>query len=272
MATTNYVSAQFLYDRLAEQFRPDRCTDVFDKIGVQEHNTDIIGKVYTATFANPTVIKNILARGEENVMLFSHHPRPPMRSLQEGYGMIPQELLDRMREQKVSLFSYHIPLDVVGPYSTGNSLARAMGANPYDAWYPQNGALLGSLCQSGCKTVAELAHRFAATVGHRVSCYPYGSQELIEGKFAIMAGVGRSVDAYRFLEEHHINVMVTGVTAPVTEWGQAIHKAAQEHHITLLGGTHYSTEKFAPKALCRYFENLGVEAEFIEETPDLREL
>ena len=137
------IPAQFLYDRLTEQFKPDRCTDIFDKIGVQEHNTDMISKVYTSTFANPTSIENILSRGEEHVLLFCHHPRPPMPSLQEGYGLVPEALLERMKEQQVSFFSFHIPLDVAGPYSPGTTLGRAMGANVYDSWYPQNGALLG---------------------------------------------------------------------------------------------------------------------------------
>ena len=65
--------------------------------------------------------------------------------------------------------------------------------------------------------------------------------------------------------------LVTGVTAPTVEWSQAIHEAAREHHVTLLGGTHYSTEKFALMSLCPYFRNLGAEAEFIDETPDLAE-
>ena len=147
-----------------------------------------------------------------------------------------------------------------------------MGTNPYDTWYPQNGALLGALCQSGFETVDELEHRFAATVGHRVSRYSYGSNTLTDGKFAVMAGISRSTDAYRFLRENRINVLVTGVTAPTVEWSQAIHEAAREHHVTLLGGTHYSTEKFALMSLCPYFRNLGVEAEFIDETPDLAEL
>lgn len=266
------ISAQFLYDRLFEQFRPDRCTDIFDKIGIQEHNTDHISKVYTSTFANPSTIENILDRGEEHVLLFCHHPRPPMPSLQEGYGVVPTTLLARMKEQKVSLFSYHIPLDVAGPYSPGTTLGRALGGNVYDSWYPQNDALLGALCQTGLETVDELQHRFSTVVGHRVSRYSYGSNQLINGKFAVMAGIARSTEAYRFLEENNINVLVTGVTAPTVEWSKKVHAAAQEHHITLLGGTHYSTEKFALISLIPYFQNLGIEAEFIPELPNLDEL
>jgi putative NIF3 family GTP cyclohydrolase 1 type 2 len=272
MNSWKQLPAQFLYDRLTEQFKPDQVTDIFPKVGVQFHNAEHISKVYTATFANPSVIENILARKEENVLLFCHHPVPPMPSLQEGYGSIPEALLERMKQQKVSFFSFHIPLDVAGPYSPGNTLGRAMGANPYDTWYPQNGALLGALCQTGFSTVDELQRRFAATVGHAVSRYSYGFNDLKDGKFAIMAGISRSTDAYRFLEENGINVLVTGVTAPTVEWSQKNHAAAKEHHITLLGGTHYSTEKFALKSLCTFFENLGIESEFLEEVPNMAEL
>lgn len=272
MRVTNYISAQFLYDRLAEQFKPQSCTDIFPKIGIQCHNTDQIKKVYTATFMNPAVVKKVLSRGEENVMLFTHHPVPPMISLKDGYGNVDAELLVKMKSQKVSFFSYHIPLDVAGPYSPGNTLARAMGSNPYDCWYPQNGAMLGALCQTGLQTVDQLKNRFAETLGHEVKRYAYGDNNLINGKFAIMAGCSKNPEAYEFLRKQGINVLVTGVTAPVTEWVQSIHQAAKANGITLLGGTHYSTEKFALIALCDYFRNFGIEAEFMDETPCMDEL
>jgi putative NIF3 family GTP cyclohydrolase 1 type 2 len=266
------IKANVLYERLQEQFKPHLFTDVFPKVGVQHENTEWIEKVYTATFANRTVLENVLARKEESILIFCHHPVPPMPSLAEGYGPIPAELIEKMVEQKVSLFAYHIPLDVAGPYSPGNTLAKAMHANPYESWYPQNGAMLGALCQTGLRTVEELRKRFESTVGHAVSCYPYGATELRDGKFAIMAGIARSTDAYRFLRENGIDAMVTGVTARAVGWVEKIHDAARENKITLLGGTHYSTEKFAPLALCRYFENLGIEAEFIPEKPNMDEI
>ncbi|WP_020612185.1 Nif3-like dinuclear metal center hexameric protein [Sediminispirochaeta bajacaliforniensis] len=268
----SFVSADFLYDRLAEQFKPEVYTDVFPKVGVQFHNTDRIEKVYTATFAAPGVIEEILGRDEKNVMLFCHHPVPQMPSLEAGYGTIPAELVEKMAAQEITLFSYHIPLDVAGPYSPGNTLAQAMHANPYESWYPQNGAQLGALCQTGFTTVTELQDCFETTLGHGVKCYRYGSEKLNNGKFAIMAGIARSTDAYRFLKEKGINVMVTGVTAQSVEWVEKIHAAAKEHGITLLGGTHYSTEKFALMALCNYFRNLGIEAEFLAEKPNMDEM
>jgi hypothetical protein len=41
----------------------------------------------------------------------------------------------------------------------------------------------------------------------------------------------------------------------------------------LLGGTHYSTEKFACQAMCDYFGKIGIiSTEFILDTPMLEDL
>lgn len=268
----NTISASFLYARLEEQFKPSRCTDVFPKVGLQMDNTDKIHKVYTATFANPTVISEILSRGEKDILLFTHHPRPPMPNLGTGYVDIPEDMVEEMSRNRISLFSYHIALDGGGYYSPSYTLGRAIGANIYDFWYFQNGVNIGSLCQSRFHTVNELADRFAETLGHRVSCYPYGGNELRDGKFAIMPGCAKSVEAYSHLRDIGVTAMVTGVTAKTADWVDAVHKAAEENGIALLGGTHCSTEQFAPRTMCGYFENLGIESEFIPEAPNMNEI
>ena len=46
-------------------------------------------------------------------------------------------------------------------------------------------------------------------------------------------------------------------------YSEKAHKIERENKINLLGGTHYSSEKFACIAMCKYFEKLGLKAEFI---------
>lgn len=272
MSYSSPVSAQFLYDRLEEVFQPQRITDMFPKIGLQEDNTPILRKAYTATFASPDVIRTILDRGERDVLLFTHHPVPPAPDLNTGYGVIPGELLERMRAQRVSFFSYHIPMDAPGPYSTGGTLAGAMGCTPYGRWYPQNGAELGALCHSPCETAEELAQRLEQAVGHRVKLYQNGSGALDGGRFAIMAGCAKNSAAYAALAELGVRALVTGVAAPTADWTRANHAQAKAHGISIIAGTHYSTEKFAPMALCGFFRMYGMDAEFLPEKPDFNDL
>jgi len=39
-----------------------------------------------------------------------------------------------------------------------------------------------------------------------------------------------------------------------------------------MGGTHYSSEKFACIAMCKDFEKLGLGSEFIADTPSFEDL
>lgn len=267
-----FKDAKFIYEALEMQFKPETVTDVFPVKGLQFHNTDKIWKVYTATFANPTVIDEVVSRGERNIMLFTHHPVPPKTSLTQAYAILEEEYIKKLEEHEITLFSYHIPLDIYGPYAPSYTLGKALGANVYDSFYPQDGADIGALCICGLTKVSELAERLEAAVGHPVKCYAYGEEELKGGKFGILAGGASNPHIYEWLKDHGINTFVTGVTAPVVDWTKRNHENAKAHGINIVSGTHSSTEKFAPKAMCEFFRNLGVESEFIDEEPNMEEL
>ena len=115
------------------------------------------------------------------------------------------------------------------------------------------------------------AYRGAISLGKKY-LYAYGDEELKGGKFAILAGCAKNPNIYAWLKEHGIGTFVTGTAAPVVDWTQANHAAAKENRINIISGTHCSTEKFAPMAMCEFFRNLGVESEFIDEQPNLDEL
>ena len=109
-------------------------------------------------------------------------------------------------------------------------------------------------------------------VGHAVKLYRYGEVALSRGRFAIMAGGAKNTQIYEQLRDWGVNTFITGVTNPEVPWVDAIHKAAKANAVNLLGGTHYSTEKFAPMQMCRYFEAFGLPSEFLPETPRMTEL
>ena len=51
-----------------------------------------------------------------------------------------------------------------------------------------------------------------------------------------------------------------------------MHEFEKENKINIIGGTHYSTEKFACIALSEYFEKIGLTCEFIEDHPILEDI
>ena len=71
--------------------------------------------------------------------------------------------------------------------------------------------------------------------------------------------------------ENNITTLVTGVT-PVNDYSRETHRFEKENKINVLGGTHYSSEKFACIEICKYFNDLGLHARFISDEPDLYDL
>ena len=53
-------------------------------------------------------------------------------------------------------------------------------------------------------------------------------------------------------------IFITGVTNERIDWVRAAHQEARRWGVTILGGTHCSTEMFAPRALAPFFRDLGL--------------
>jgi hypothetical protein len=58
----------------------------------------------------------------------------------------------------------------------------------------------------------------------------------------------------------------------LNDYSRRAHDYARQHGINILGGTHYSTEAFACRTICSYFEQLGLGCEFIEGEPGMADL
>ena len=265
------MDANELYGILADFFKPEKCTDIF-KIGLQYHNNDYIRKVYTSTFASRLSIEKVLDKKEKDIMIFSHHPVPQKLNENDSYPEIPTDLIERLKESKVSLFSYHIPLDGHNLYSPSYTLALALKLTPFDTFYYQNGVEMGQLCKGKYSDVNSLKSNLENLLGHLTSLHCYGGKKILNNQIAIMAGCAKNPDIYNELFEKGINTFITGVTNKEITWVPKIHEQAKANGVNLIGGTHYSTEKFALIYLVEYFENLGIPSEFIEEIPNMSDI
>jgi len=102
---------------------------------------------------------------------------------------------------------------------------------------------------------------------YNLTCYyKYGEDEIKDGMVALIAGGGNDLNFLKEMLENDIHILVTGITCE-DEHSKESHDFAKENKISLLGGTHYSTEKFACIKMCDYFKRLGLTSEFIEGKP-----
>jgi putative NIF3 family GTP cyclohydrolase 1 type 2 len=241
-------------------------------IGLVCDFTDKITRVRTAVFPSRSVMAAILAEGLTDAVLFLHHPAVwDIRRTPDVFFQMDRDLLEKFKAQRISVFAFHVPLDNYGKYSTSATLASALGVDVEKPFSPYGGGLCGVFGRSNLKTAQDLHIRYGEAVGHKTSLYRYGDEGILNGKVAVVAGGGNSVDVLQDLVGEGINTFVTGVSTK-NEYSKAAHDFARENRINIFGGSHYSSEAFACKAMCQYFEDLGLASRFIADEPVLEDM
>jgi len=236
-------------------------------IGLVLDNTDEVKKVYTATMPDLDILDIIIRKNETNLLLFSHHAMgyDPNLTGFPFYDM-PENYLLKLSKQRISFYVLHVPLDKNGEYSTSVSLARHLNLEIEDEFCEYMGIKCGIICKTEKRTATELAEYVGSRVGHEVKLIRNGSEVIKKSRVGIAAGGGSVGFAAKELADHGINMYITGNTrkVPSVEMIMEFHRIIEDKKINVIGATHYTTEKYACIAMVRYFEKLGLPAEFIE--------
>jgi len=231
-----------------------------------------IKKVYTAVFPSREVMQKILENEIKDAMLFVHHPSIwDIRKAPEVFQQMDRKLLQEFRDRRISIYNLHVPLDNYGEYSTSVTLAKALNIKPEKPFASYFGSLCGVFGKINLTTVQDLRKKFQNAVGHKVSLYNYGDNEIKDRTVAIIAGGGNDVNMLEEIAKAGVNTFVTGITAK-NDHSKKAHEFAKKHRINILGGTHYSTERFACISMVDYFKKFGLPAEFIEDKPVMEDI
>lgn len=280
------MKAKELYEKLEIDFIARRgLTDDWKEIGTEKYLSPNfkkrsmgivydfateIKKVYTAVFPEEKVIKKILAKKETDILLFVHHPMVWDITKKPIFTSIPEKDLKIMKERRISVYNLHVPLDNFGRYSTTNTLARELGVKVETQFAPYFGARCGVIGTIDIDSVKKLEKVYEKAVGHKVKLYKYGLDKIKDKRIALVAGGGNDLDILETIPKG-INIYVTGITAK-SDYSKKSHEYLKEKKINLLGGTHYSTEKFACIAMVDYFKKQGLLCEFIPGKPVMEDL
>ena len=224
-----------------------------------------INKVYSAVFPTPEVMRRVINDGTD-AMLLLHHPSSwDIRRSKPFYPM-DKAFLDKFRANRISIYNLHVPLDNFSEYSTSKTLADALAVEIEKPFAEYRGALCGVIGKTKCKNVEELNNKFSEVLGHQTRFYLYGDEVIKDGRVAVVAGGGNNENTVSEMIENNVKVLITGITAN-NKFSSEVHQLEQENQINVLGGTHYSTEKFACRKMCSYFKKLGLVSSFIEDEP-----
>ena len=232
-----------------------------------------INMVYTAVFPSDKVLKKILSDNITDAMLFLHHPLvwDLSKDPNNAFYQINAELLQRLDENRISLFNFHYPLDNYGQHSTSKTLADAIGISIEKPFAEFCGAMCGVIGTTSCKDIHELNARYSQAVGHDTKLYQYGNDTIFNNRVGVCAGGGNDAAIVEELIKEGINVLISGLSVN-NKYSSEAHRLEKEHGINLLGGTHYSSEKFACIEMCKYFAKLGLTSEFISDAPCFEDL
>ena len=233
--------------------------------------TDVIERVYTTVFLSEKVLSKILSGNVKNAMLFSHHPTNWDLKEHNGNYAAEEEYIRKLKERNISVYVLHHPLDNFGKYSTCGTLADNLKIKVEKPAFLYCGAMCGVIGTTHCKTINELHDHYSQTVGHKTSLYQYGDENIEGERIAICPGGGNALFVVDEVMSNNIKILITGVTI-VNDYSRETHEFERANRINVLGGTHYSTEKYAPMEMCKYFIDLGLPSEFIEDVPDLFDL
>ncbi len=271
----DFISSQ-LFDEWANYMNDveDYICDNFRKrsMGLVCDFAKEVGKVYTAVFPTKEVMQKIINDEARNTMLFVHHPSIwDIRKAPDIFYQMPISLLEAFKNSKISIYNLHVPLDNFNEYSTSKTLAEALGIEIEKPFAQYRGSLCGVIGKTKYKNIYDLQKQFSSLLNHDSKLYMYGEQDIKDGKVAIIAGGGNSKDFVLEMLDNEVSTLITGITCKNAH-SEAVHRLEQESRINVIGGTHYSTEKFACIAMCKYFSKLGLSSEFIEDEPILEDM
>jgi putative NIF3 family GTP cyclohydrolase 1 type 2 len=283
------MEARKLYNKLNNNFIKDGITDLnwaarmpeLDKylhvgfkqtgMGLMCDFTNSIEKVYTTVFLSDKVLSEILSYNVTNALIFSHHPTNWDIKNHNGNYAAKEDYIITLKERNISIYILHHPLDNYGVYSTCKTLANKLKINIEKPGFLYYGAMCGVIGTTDFKNINELHECYSKALGHKTSLYQYGQENIQGEKIAICPGGGNTTFVLNEMLNNNIKILITGCTL-VNEYSENTHKLEKENHINLLGGTHYSTEKFAPMKMCKYFSSLNLPTKFVEDEPNLYDL
>jgi len=277
------MKAEKLYNKLNNDFITDNMTDEWFKymgeveeficdnfksrsMGLVCDFTNEIKEVYCAVFPTFEVMKTIIDEGVMDAMLFVHHPSNwDIRKAPKVFYQMDKEQLKIFKERRISIYNLHVPLDNYGTYSTSNTLAEVLGIKVEEPFALYNGAQNGVIGTTSFKDITALKRNVSKVLGHDVVLYQYGDDIITDSRVAIIAGGGNDIKFVSEAIDKGVKVFITGITN--SKHYLEVHEYEKKNKINVIGGTHYSTEKFACIKMCEYFKKLGIESKFINGVP-----
>lgn len=122
-------------------------------MGIMLDNNIKTKNVFTTVFTSPKVLNELSERNVKDALLFTHHPMSWDMTKNPIVEDISEFHLQFLKENRISVYNLHTPLDRVSGYSTSVTLARVFGANIIDVFLENHGCYAAVIAQVPYKTI-----------------------------------------------------------------------------------------------------------------------
>lgn len=170
-------------------------------------------------------------------------------------------LLEAFKQRNISIYTLHVPLDDFWEYSTSYSLTKVLNIDFKKVFLEYYWSMAWVIGEVKNKSLQDIKQDFEKAVWHEVKLYDYGNWTIKNNTVALVAG-GWLKESIQEIADQGITLLITGISNR-NPHSETSHKVAEKYGISILGWTHYSTEKFACQNIVAYFKELWIDAEFI---------
>lgn len=237
------------------------------KTGLMLKSSDEINTIYTVVFITDTIIAK-LTKENQNILLFTHHN---FDYYEDKRGLQPISLnnLKKLKENKISIFVAHASLDTHKIYGTSKSLAQLLNIQIDELFFDYFGAptaLIGHINKIDFDS-------FALHVKEKLE-WPYltliQNNKFVE-MIAVVAGGGDIPDLLLQSHKYGCDTLIGGTIDHKWELpfiqitNKEFHKLNKKLKLSLIGGTHFGTERPAMIYVLDYFKKLQIPAKYYED-------
>ncbi len=266
-----YKAIDYDYTRILE---PEFCKR-FN--GLMLRAAETVEQVYCAAFPCPEVVGKLMEKKTGAVLLFLHHP-VDMEVSGTGFLPIPPKVLRQMKDQGISVYSCHAPLDCHDEIGTNASIVRAFHARVKKGFVQYGlgfAGRIGDIMPIGLDELVSKGKEFFSVERVEVG----GAKPASITQVAIVAGGGDDVEYMEEAERLGAQVYISGEwytrTMPSDvsgrRWAEGNRTAcrtyAESSKMALLGFSHAASEFLVMKSqMADWFRQRNLQVECLEQS------
>ena len=218
-------------------------------------------------------LDEIVAALEPGTLLFSEHPMDFADV--PGFMPLPRESFEALRGRTCGFYHAHAPLDMHPEVAPSRLCAEGVGLERLEEYFPIAEGIPGGAAIAGESSLSleGLAEALRAFLGPEILVHVLTRPRQQAGRVVVVAGGGADRSLLVAALERGCQTYVTGNAATncvlevVQREVRAFRELAEEEGVALIDAMHYGTEKPPQLAMVKWFEALGLPAEFVPDGP-----